>query len=525
MNRIIPAVCYVAFLFAAVTLKTAAADPPTAADDAATVRPLVGETTAMVVKIDPVRLALPELPDAIRASLAGSEAVYQEWTQAGGKAIALLRTATGGQPVYATLGVPLSRTEVPVFVFLRESPDVDQKRLTERLGNIRQELRICVRHGLIVANPIEGVDLPELLDAFVAAPRDELESAFQAVNGYPVQVLLLPPAYVRRTVVELMPELPRQLGGGPSGVLTDGLLWAALGLDPAAIRGELVIQSASPAAAGALAAHVPRLLTGVYKALPDFQKAIPAETFERLLTLTAPKVDGNRIVLRIDQFEPLGAALQLVTTAVAAFGDRTRRVAHMDHFQRIVLAMHQYHDRYGVFPPRDAERDGQGKPRLSWRVHLLPFLEQQALYDQFRLDEAWDSPHNKKLVDRMPDAYRSRWDGAAPGHTTFLAPAGDDTVLGGLTATRFRNITDGTSNTVVLVEVKPERAVPWTALEDYAFDPSEPARGLQIGADGRFLAVMADGSVHQMRGDGEAELLLRLFRKSDGRLVDWDKIR
>jgi len=71
---------------------------------------------------------------------------------------------------------------------------------------------------------------------------------------------------------------------------------------------------------------------------------------------------------------------------------------------------------------------------------------------------------------------------------------------------------------VLLVEVKPSLAVPWTAPVDYAFDPEDPGRGLQIGTDERFLAVFADGSVQRLRGKIEPELLRRLFRKSDGYL-------
>ncbi|HID76765.1 MAG TPA: hypothetical protein EYP56_12315 [Planctomycetaceae bacterium] len=80
-------------------------------------------------------------------------------------------------------------------------------------------------------------------------------------------------------------------------------------------------------------------------------------------------------------------------------------------------------------------------------------------------------------------------------------------------------------NTVVLVQVEPQWAVPWTAPQDYRFDPRDPARGLQLGSDGRFLAGFADGSARLLRGDLRPELLLRLFRKSDGQRIDWKTIQ
>ena len=123
------------------------------------------------------------------------------------------------------------------------------------------------------------------------------------------------------------------------------------------------------------------------------------------------------------------------------------------------------------------------------------------------MDEAWDSPHNKPLLEKMPDVYkRDAFDfpldtSLHPGYTTFLAPIGEDTVFGGVKATRFRDIWDGTSNTVALVEVQPERAVPWTAPDDYVFDPAAPATGLRRWPDGKFLVVCAYGSVRELSVD------------------------
>jgi hypothetical protein len=89
----------------------------------------------------------------------------------------------------------------------------------------------------------------------------------------------------------------------------------------------------------------------------------------------------------------------------------------------------------------------------------------------------------------------------------------------------FRKIRDGTSNTVVLVEVKPELAVPWTAPRNYAFDVDDPAAGLRVGADGRWVAATADSAVHEFRGDAPPEMILRLFRMNDGNVIDFSTLR
>jgi hypothetical protein len=240
------------------------------------------------------------------------------------------------------------------------------------------------------------------------------------------------------------------------------------------------------------------------------------ETFETLLTVLDPKVEGDRVVLRFDGLEAAGGSIQLLVTAAAAFHERSQQHENMNKFKQILLAMHNYYDVYKMFPPRDEVRDKEGKTGLSWRVHILPFVEERRLYEEFHLDEPWDSPHNKALVERMPRVYRGGQTGVAPGQTTFLTPVGEDTVFGGKKATKFHNITDGTSNTAVLVQVQADRAVPWTAPQDYVFDPDAPARGLHLDAGGCYLTGIADGSVRRFSKDIEAEKLLWIFQKGDG---------
>ena len=77
----------------------------------------------------------------------------------------------------------------------------------------------------------------------------------------------------------------------------------------------------------------------------------------------------------------------------------------VNNLKQIALAMHNFHAGNNAFP-RPAILDEKGKPLLSWRVAILPYIDQQALYDKFKLDEPWDSPHNKALLKEMPAIYR-----------------------------------------------------------------------------------------------------------------------
>lgn len=522
-QKALPLVCALAALLGAAGSASAAAagGMSSVADDVAMVQPFIGETTAIILKIDPARVSLPDLTRLLKAPPPGSEEAFRAWTREAAGWIAAFRTAAAGQAVYATVGMPVSKSEYPAFLLLRQTPEVDRKRLLKSL-NAAGERQSCVRDGVIVVMPGEKDDAAAAIAALDRAPRTELADAFRAVEKYPFQALLLPPQYVRQTVVELLPKLPRQLGGGSSDVLTQGVVWAALGLDLQQLRGELIVKSASQKAARDLAEQLPRILRSAHETLPEFKRRFSQETLELLLAVLAFQMDDDRLVVRFDGSEPTGRCMRLAAMAAAAAGERIVRQKNTDRFKRILLAMHQHHDAYKAFPPGD---EVPNRSTLSWRVHLLPFLDQAALYKEFHLDEPWDSAHNKRLIEKMPDAYKSGWFGIAPGHTTFLAPVGEDTVFGGQKGTKISEITDGTSNTLILVEVKPQLAVPWTAPQDYAFDPKAPAQGLQVGAGGRFLAGLADGSVQQLRADAKPEVLLRFFRKSDGQPVDWQAVR
>src|SRR6185295_2767398 len=94
--------------------------------------------------------------------------------------------------------------------------------------------------------------------------------------------------------------------------------------------------------------------------------------------------------------------------------------AAMNNLKIIGLAMHNYHDTNQRFPAA-AIYDKQGKPLLSWRVAILPYLNQKQLYESFHLDEPWDSEHNRKLIPRMPAEYAAA--GAMPPPGAKPAPA------------------------------------------------------------------------------------------------------
>jgi hypothetical protein len=161
-----------------------------------------------------------------------------------------------------------------------------------------------------------------------------------------------------------------------------------------------------------------------------------------------------------------------------------------------------------------------GKPLLSWRVALLPYLDQQFLYDQFKHDEPWDSPHNRKFLKYIPRVYAN----AAGQSGTFVkAFAGPGTAFeAGKQVSIPAGFPDGTSNTILCVEAGP--AVPWTKPEDLTYDPKKPLPAMDGPYTDRLFATFADGAVHQLRWNLDEATYRRLIERADGQVIggDWD---
>jgi hypothetical protein len=211
----------------------------------------------------------------------------------------------------------------------------------------------------------------------------------------------------------------------------------------------------------------------------------------------------------------------LLVPAVQKVREAAARVQSGNNLHQIAIAMHNYLSSNGTFPP--AYRAGKdGKALLSWRVLILPYIDQEALYNEFHLDEPWDSEHNKKLIERMPKVYRSPASNAAPGMTNYLTVRGPKTAFPGDKGVKISEITDGTSNTIMAVEVSDNKAVIWTKPDDIEFNEKNPADGLVgLWAQG-FQAAFCDGSVRFLPVSIKPQVLLDLFIRDDGHPIPPD---
>ena len=211
-------------------------------------------------------------------------------------------------------------------------------------------------------------------------------------------------------------------------------------------------------------------------------------------------------------------ATGLLLPAVQSARHAARRAQSTNNLKQIALAMHNFHDVHKSFPSATTTPKGGN---LSWRVQILPFIEQQALFNQFKLDEPWDSEHNKKLIPHMPQTYASpNSTMSREGKTNYLTVRGEGTIFPDEEkGIGIAKITDGTSNTILALEVNDDRAVIWTKPDDYEFDPDNPTAGLGLLQGGAFLAAMADGSVRTISLAIDPQTLKNLYTRADGEVV------
>ncbi|MDY3551331.1 DUF1559 domain-containing protein, partial [Gemmata sp. JC717] len=215
---------------------------------------------------------------------------------------------------------------------------------------------------------------------------------------------------------------------------------------------------------------------------------------------------------------PLAAAY---TDAVKGAQQVAVRNRSANNLKQIGLALHNYHDTHGHFPPA-AVCDKKGKPQLSWRVLILPYIEEEKLYKEFKLDEPWDGPNNKKLLAKMPRVYALPEATKAGGTDTYYrAFVGNGAAFNWLTGTQITGFADGTSNTVLCATGA--TAVPWTKPDELEFDPEkDPTKLFGLVVNGTAQVTMCDGSVRTLAKLPSKETLKALITRSGGEVIGND---
>lgn len=216
----------------------------------------------------------------------------------------------------------------------------------------------------------------------------------------------------------------------------------------------------------------------------------------KMVTMMTPQQDGRRLTLTAtagNSVATQGVLISLLLPAVQAAREAARRTSSANNLKQIGLAMYLYHDVHTKFPGDITSDDGT--PLLSWRVAILPFIEQTQLYEQFKLDEPWDSPNNLPLMKQMPAVFVHPGISTKEAQTVYQRPTGEG--LPDASQERsMRDFIDGLSNTILVLETPGDRAVQWTRPDDIELPADNPLQPLTENRKGGFHALFGDGAVN-----------------------------
>ncbi|WP_158222554.1 DUF1559 domain-containing protein [Rhodopirellula sp. MGV] len=359
--------------------------------------------------------------------------------------------------------------------------------LQQVLSVIAPNQRVDVHDDCVVVTSPNGQSTP----GAATAPPQELVDAI-AGNPYAVALTLMPSNAVR----QLLPAWRANTKASEKAALDalsqlENLRILSLGLDTSTFGGKATAIMSSETAALEAKEWFANLATD--------QLGTPLPVTPTSSGNTAELVFENR-----DHLVDLIAELHQRATKNA------RQSQRLNDFRQAMLGFHNFHATYNRLPPQ-AIVDDKGKRLLSWRVALLPYIGETELWSRFHLDEPWDGPNNKPLISEMPKVYAGQLP-VEDGKTTMVAPLTPDTAMGRAgESTAFKNILDGLSNTIGIVDATPDNAVVWSKPEDLTVDKQNWRKLIVADGQNRFIATMWDGSVRNLSATLDTDVFFDLL--------------
>ncbi|NQV23030.1 MAG: DUF1559 domain-containing protein, partial [Rhodopirellula sp.] len=452
---------------------------------------------------DTARLALLEV---VTAGL--EELIFVEYSYVSGKKQAIARTGE-----FRNSGEFVVTRNLDFLLWLAATPDVREELLDVLVDSTTDQLRDGQRKpdGSIEGQPGGVPLLRATFDPKQWLIKDELPTGWQGLSTRSLlrrgfRVPSDPPSFVRgvQPLLSSFDELELILSPAADQLnLTINVkcvdeVAAKQLLDTLPSLQELLLSDAAswgqPSADESSAA----IAVAEQRVAELIRHAIGDARFER---------NGAAVLMRIDTVDV--AQLQSVPAYVAAGLQKVRRdirwLMLRNNLKQIGLAFHNFSSSNEQRLPAAFNRAPDGTSLLSWRVHLLPFLGDEAamLYRQFRLDEPWDSPHNRRLINQMPGVYRHPDNNRADGRTNLLLLTGPESAWSGEKPLKFSEI--DVSGTILVVTVDDDRAVPWTQPTDFNVDPGKPVNGLGTHFDRGVPILLADGTVLSLTPNPESD--------------------
>jgi hypothetical protein len=255
------------------------------------------------------------------------------------------------------------------------------------------------------------------------------------------------------------------------------------------------------------------------------EAAAPFTNFlDSILRSATVEQEGAKVNVAVQSEKgSMGQLVAALGPAVQKVRESANRTISQNNLRQIGIAMHQHADIFGGQMPKAAIYSKTGQPLLSWRVAILPYIEQKPLYDQFKLDEPWDSEHNKKLIPILPKTYAPPGvTTSQPGMTFYRIFTGPMTPFPGQAPSRLpASFPDGLSNTILVVEAG--EAVPWTKPDELAYDPQKPLPKLGGIFKGITNVLLGDATVRPLSPKVSEKTIRAAITPAGGEVLgdDW----
>lgn len=453
---------------------------PVGAIDVATLLPFVDEQTAVVFRIEPARLPLE-----FRERIGGASGFLPATVR--GQLRRVVQSPRIAQAfVVASLGdLP---EQIPFVVFDRPDgwTEADSIALVEQT-----EFEVsAIGNAVVVALPRV---MERLREVTPNPTRDVVREAFTESPGGPFQLAITLNKDQRRVIEDLWQPLLDRYFPIDARVLAN-IEWAVASVsDTDRWSVDLTAQSTGEDSAAASWASIEKGLPGVLQ----------------LTSIKRQETQPNRVKTRLD------LSAKWVTGTLDSWVESAKLRSAKRNLGRIALGMHNYHSAYRRLPSA-ASKDPAGKPLLSWRVQVLAFLgkKEQKLFQRFHMDEPWDSPNNRPLIKEMPDVFRIDPTATPDGRSTIAIPVGESMVFHN-DQPKFRDIIDGLSNTIMLVEVPEDRGEVWTKPGGgVSVDPGDSAAGIGGHFGNKVLVAWGDGTVWMADLTKNRESLYPMFTRN-----------
>jgi hypothetical protein len=481
------------------------------ADGGKALSPFLDERTVAVIRLDLGKLDVARLVERLATAGKLQPAEMTRTTRDWSARVAAL-VKDRARVAYVVVSLADIPENYP-FLIVPLEKEAHADGLTKRLGEFKKIDSTIGVSRLDSALIVSSADVFKRIQKMKAIPRPDIIAAL-GKDAPGVRLVMVQTTDARRVLEENMPMVPEELGGGSIRPVSRGLRWLSIDIDTAEkIALRLTVQSADADSARALDG----LMIQLWKGLASSKAALEAiPELSKMPELWKPKREDDRIVLALEEKTIADVTRPYVERLIIT----ERQARASQQVRQILKAMQDDEGKHGTFPAH-ASYDRDGQALLSWRVHLLPMLGEGKLYREFKLDEPWDSPNNKKLLSRMPAVYRPQ-DAklAAQYRTTFLVPHGRNLMFEDKRGIAIRDITDGLTHTILLIDVEDARAVEWTKPVDLPLEEINGAMGFSTRHGGKYLVGMANGSAYFLPTTMGAWSLWGLLTRNQGEVVE-----